>query len=383
MNDRAQRRIDARMLDIAARLASRARGDVEPDPLVGCVVGRVRGDEVEILGAGHHRRFGEAHAEVEALRDCQARGADATGATAWVTLEPCAHFGKTPPCVNALLEARVGEVVIARRDPHVEAAGGYEKLTAAGVRVRFTDASANAIHVSDPFIHRLQEKRPWVIAKWAQSIDGRIATRTGESKWISNDRSRLDVHRLRSRVDAILTGIGTVLKDDPMLTARDVRCVRRTARRIVVDPRLETPVECKLVQSAQAAPVEIWCAEGVAPEKARPFEERGVDVIASPVIGDRIDLRRCLERLSTEREATNVLVEAGAGLLGALFQADLIDEVRAYVAPMLVTDREAMSPGQSAVVDSLSDVARFELAETRRFGDDVRLRYRRLSNAGD
>lgn len=379
MNERAQRDLDRRMLDMAARLASRARGDVEPNPLVGCVIGRVRGAEVEILGAGHHRRFGAAHAEVEALRDCRNREHDPAGATAWVTLEPCAHQGKTSPCADALIEAGLGEVVIARRDPHEDAKGGAEKLREAGINARFTDASNNAIHVSDPFVHRIRTGRPWVIAKWAQSIDGRIATRTGESKWISNERSRLDVHRLRSRVDAILTGIGTALVDDPSLTARRVRRVRRTAIRIVVDPRLDLPTESALAQSARDVPVEVWCAEPVGTMEVRraALESCGVKVAPAPMIDGRIDLRKCLARLVAERDATNVLVEAGGGLLGSLLDVDLIDEARVYIAPMALADEAALPALRGQRARTIADAVSFELAEARRFGDDVRLRYRR------
>lgn len=381
MNDRARRQLDRRMLDMAARLASRARGDVEPNPLVGCVIGRVRDGEVNVIGAGHHQRFGGAHAEVEALRDCRARGNDPAGATVWVTLEPCAHQGKTPPCVDALLEACVGEVVIAQRDPHDDAKGGAERLNGAGVRTRFSDASPNAIHVSDPFVHRLRASRPWVIAKWAQTIDGRIATRTGESKWISNERSRLDVHRLRSRVDAILTGIGTALADDPALTARGVRRVRRLARRIVVDPRLELPPSSALARTAKSIPVEVWCAP-IAGEKASQRDALaacGVEVFEAPMVDGRIDLRACLTRLVSGRDATNVLVEAGPGLLGALLAADLIDEARVYVAPLLLADDAALPPIRGRQIETIADASQFELAETRRFGEDVRLRYRRRS----
>ncbi len=381
MTSDSTRLMDRRMLDMASRLASRARGDVEPNPLVGCVIGRRRSGSVDVIGCGHHGAFGGDHAEVEAIADCRRRGHDPAGATVWVTLEPCAHEGKTPPCATALIEAQVGDVVIARLDPTPEASGGAEALRRAGVEVRVTDASTNAIRLSDPFAHRVATNRPWVIAKWAQTIDGCIATRSGASKWISNDRSRLDVHRLRSRVDAILTGVGTAVADDPSLTARGVRRVRRVARRIVIDPRMETPLDSKLVRSARDTPLEIWSTTDA---RRAAYEQAGATVVCGPTDDGRLDLRACLERLAASHDATMVLVEAGPALMGSLLEADLVDEARVYVAPMLLADHEALPPVRGRVADTLADASRFTLADLRRFGDDVRLRYvrRRDSHSG-
>ncbi|MFI4882116.1 MAG: bifunctional diaminohydroxyphosphoribosylaminopyrimidine deaminase/5-amino-6-(5-phosphoribosylamino)uracil reductase RibD, partial [Phycisphaerales bacterium JB064] len=196
---------DKHYLDMAARLALLGLGRVEPNPMVGCVIVR----DGRVLGAGAHRVFGQPHAERRAIEDAKCKGHDLRGATAYVTLEPCAHTGKQPPCTDALLEAGIAQVVYAAADPHPDARGGASVLESASVRVRQSNASQLATAVSAPFRQRVLEGRPWVIAKWAQTLDGRIATRAGDSQWISSRASRRRVHALRGRVDAILTGMGT------------------------------------------------------------------------------------------------------------------------------------------------------------------------------
>ena len=230
------------MLDLAARLALRARGRAEPNPLVGCVLVKAG----EVIGMGHHRLFGDVHAEVDALRSARRQGHDPLGCTAYVTLEPCNHQGKQPPCTRALIEAGVARVIAARRDDNPVAAGGFEALRSAGIPCEVSEDSSLARDISDPFFKRVRTGTPWVIAKWAQTIDGRVATRTGESKWISSEASRRRVHALRGRVDAIMCGLGTVLADDPMLTPRPTKGrgpPRRTPIRVVADAHLDIPLD--------------------------------------------------------------------------------------------------------------------------------------------
>lgn len=374
---------DRRMLDLAARVALRGAGDVEPNPLVGCVIGRMEQGAVRVLGLGHHRQFGNVHGEVDALESCRRSGFDPRGATAWVTLEPCAHHGKTPPCAQAFVDAGIAEVIIARRDTNEIASGGAELLRSAGVAVRFTDASVAAQRLSDAFFKRVKTGLPWVIAKWAQTIDGRLATRTGDSKWISNERSRRDVHRLRARVDAIVTGIGTVKADDPDLTSRNVRRVRRVAARIVVDPDFELPPTSQLAASAKRAPVIAWTTEralNANPDRAAALRTAGVEIQAQPTEGAVLDLRVCLAQLTKERDAMRVLVEAGPGLLGSLFEQDLVDELRVYVAPLALADDAALPALRGRECLLMNDATRFDLIHTRRFGDDVLLQYRTRAN---
>lgn len=356
---------------------------VEPNPCVGCVI--VKGGR--IIGRGFHARFGGLHAEREALRDCVARGASPRGATMYVTLEPCAHLGKQPPCTEAIFEHGIARVVFARRDPHKVSGRGAGILNAAGIACEECSASGAAIGVSEPFVRCVMTGLPWVIAKWAQTIDGRIATRTGESRWISNEFSRARVHALRARVDCVLTGLGTVLADDPMLTARGVARVRRVASRVVLDTHLAIPEDRAIVRSAREVPTIVACAKEMATaemmtERRQRLESLGVRVMGVPTpMGGRVNLDLLLRALVEHLDATNVLVEAGPALLGSLFAADLVDEAVVYVAPMLLGDEEAASAAIGRAVESLRDSRRFRLWRVKRLGDDVELTYRRAREA--
>ena len=293
------------MLSLAARLALRAAGDVEPNPMVGAVL--VRG--AVVLGMGHHRRFGGLHAEREALADCRRRGNDPRGSTAFVTLEPCCHHGKQPPCTDALIEAGVARVVYARRDPHAVSGGGARVLARAGIPCELCEDSPLATRLSDPFVKRVTTGLPWVIAKWAQTADGRLITRPGEARWISNELSLKRVHRLRARVDAVVTGVGTVAADDPLLTARGVRRVRRVAARVVLTGGRGLPAGSRLARGEGAG-----------------------EVLVLPGFAERADLGAALRLLAAAHGATNVMLECGPTLLAAFAAGGFIDEAFVYAA---------------------------------------------------
>ncbi len=370
--------IDERMLGLAARAASRAVGSVEPNPCVGCVIGSCEGD---VLGVGWHRRFGGAHAEVEALRAVAARGLSAQGATAWVTLEPCAHHGKTPPCCDALIGTGIARVVVARRDPHEVSAGGVERLRGAGVAVDVVDGPAGAVRLSAPFVKRVETGLPWVIAKWAQTVDGRIATRAGESQWISGERSRRMVHRWRGRVDIVLSAIGTVLADDPRLNARGV-CVRRVARRVVVDPSARTPVDGALVGTIGEGPVTIATAQGgddagLTERRAR-LAAAGCDVIETPVReghATRLDLTALCRSLVERYDAMRVFVEGGPRLIGGLLDEGLVDEARVFVGSMVLGDAAAHAVASGHELERLREASRFDLIGMKQVDSDALLWY--------
>ena len=362
---------DRQCMARALSLAERGLGYVEPNPLVGCVI--VRGTRV--LAEGCHRRFGGPHAEVDALTRCRSKP---TGATAYVTLEPCSHQGKTPPCANALIDARIARVVIPTSDPFPAVAGrGVRRLRAAGVRVDVGLCRDEARRVNAPFFKRVLSARPYVILKWAQSLDGKIATRTGDSKWITSAPARREAHRLRARVDGILVGVETVLADDPMLTCRHVR-PRRTAVRVVLDSRLRTPPAAKLVTTAATVPT--WIVTTRAglhrhARRARRLERAGCTLLGvAATRAGRVDPGALLTVLG-ERSWTNLLVEGGGRVLGAFFDAGLADEAHVFVAPRLIGGSDAPGPlgGQGPAELTVPDSAR--LVDARAVGVDRLYRF--------
>ena len=323
--------LDAKLMERALRLARRGEGRVEPNPMVGCVIARGQ----RVLGEGYHRRFGGPHAEIEALRSAgDARAV--RGATVYVTLEPCCHFGKTPPCTDALIAAGVGRVVAGYLDANPAVAGqGVQQLRRAGINTEVGLLAGPARQLLAPYLTQLHLHRPYVIAKWAQSLDGKLATRTGDSQWISSPESRRQVHRLRSRVDAVLVGLQTVLADDPLLTARDVP-LRRVAARVVVDAALHLPRRCQLVRTARDVPVWVLTtAQAARGPKAGYLEQAGVQLLTVPKRGNTFrwpDLLRTLAK----QGVTNLLVEGGSTVLSGLLDAELVDEALVYVAPLLL-----------------------------------------------
>lgn len=358
---------DKAFLDLAARVATRALGRAEPNPMVGAVIVK----DGQIIGIGHHRRFGELHAERDAIKSCGENGHDPRGATLYCTLEPCCHHGKQPPCTEAVIEAGIARVVIASRDPHGVSSGGWELLESAGISVSQSDASVNAVRLSQPFMHRLSTGTPWVIAKWAQTIDGRIATRAGESQWISNARCRARVHRLRAKVDAVLIGVGTAIADDPMLNARDCRSVRRTAMRVVLDTNGRLPLDSRLVQSASEIPTIVYTQNPIA------FAGSGVVAETVPVSGGRVDLGACLHHLHAVHGVSSVLSESGPTLLGSLLEKNLVNEAVVHLAPGVMGDERARAVAVGREVMALSQMRRFALIRVKRVDDDVELWYQR------
>ena len=321
--------LDESLVRRALALAKRGEGRVEPNPMVGCVI--VRNER--IIGEGYHRRFGGPHAEIEALGSC---ARNPRGATVYVSLEPCCHYGKTPPCTDALIAAGIARVVTPLRDPNPAVNGrGLRRLRAAGITVTTGVLGDDAAEVLRPFLTRIRLGRPYVIAKWAQSLDGILVTPPGESKWISCEASRRAVHRLRARVDAILVGIGTVLADDPLLTARGVP-LRRRALRVVLDGKLRIPVGAKIVASANTTPTLVFTTpEALNTKKAQQLAHKGVELVACKSRGGRLLLGDCMSRLS-QREVTNVLVEGGPKVLSAMLDARLVDEAWVFVAPRVI-----------------------------------------------
>lgn len=348
----------------ALQLAERGRGYVEPNPMVGCLIVR----EQRIVGRGWHQQFGGPHAEIHALAEA---GEAARGATAYVTLEPCSHQGKTGPCTTALIDAGVSRVVIGSRDPNpLVADRGIAALEAASIKVRENVLAERAERLIAPFRKLVVEGRPWVIAKWAMTLDGKLATSTGSSQWISGYSSRAQVHRIRATVDAILVGRGTVEKDDPLLTARPAG--PRQAVRVVVDTNARLAIESQLVKTAVDVPVLVGVAESAPANRCQLLREHGVEVLP---LGGRTESER-LENLLDElgsRQMTNLLVEGGSQLLGCLFDLKQIDEVHAFVASKLVGGKESFSPIGGMGIDRMPAAVALRNVTVEQLGEDLHL----------
>lgn len=321
----------------ALELAARGQGLVEPNPMVGAVVVDSEG---RCLGEGFHQRFGGPHAEVHALQNAIGK---TQGATLYVTLEPCCHHGKTPPCTEAVIAAGIHRVIVASADPFPEVAGrGIARLRSAGIEVETGMLEREAIALTAPFRKLVEQKRPFVIAKWAMSLDGRLAAHTGISKWISNPDSRKIVHQIRGRMDGILVGIGTVLADDPLLTARPAG--PRTPIRIVLDSQARLPLSCQLVKTISESPVVIFASDAAPLERVTALRQAGVEVCCLPSVSDGApDLLAILDELGSRR-ITNLLVEGGSDVFGRFHDLNQIDEVHAFIALKLIGGRNSWSP---------------------------------------
>ncbi len=366
---------DARFMRQALTLAKRAQGRVEPNPLVGAVIVR----HEKLISQAAHLRFGGPHAEVNAL---QAAGRSARGATLYVTLEPCCHWGKTPPCTAAILAAGISRVVVAMIDPFSKVRGkGLATLRKAGLRVDVGLLEEEARFLNAPFITRLSKKRPFVIAKWAQSIDGCSATATGESRWISSEISREFVQKIRGRVDAIVVGIGTALTDDPLLMARPSRGadIRRIATRIVIDTHCRLPLTSQLRRTIPFAPLMIvhgTTLDSAANKRRQILADHGAMMLPMPVGPDgHVRVDALLTHLATEDYA-NILVEGGPTLLAAFLHAQLLDEAHVFIAPLLIGGPHARHAIAGPDLLRLADASSFHLVENRTSGPDVHLVFR-------
>jgi len=347
----------------ALELAARGLFTTTPNPRVGCVIVR----DGKVIGEGFHERAGLAHAEVAALADVSRRGADARGATMYVTLEPCNTQGRVPPCVDAVLAAGVGRVVAAMSDPNPHKAGGAQRLRAAGVAVEIGVHEDAARELNPGFLSVLARGRPWVRVKAATSLDGRTALANGQSQWITSAEARADGHAWRARACAILTGIGTVLQDDPALTVRAVETPRQP-RRVIIDRHGQTPPSARVLAGGALVVTAGARNEAWGPE---------VEVMSLPDANGRIDLP-ALMRVLAQREVLELHVEAGAKLNGALLDAGLVDEVLVYVAPAVLGDPARGMFERDVALSSLALRAEFAWHDVARVGPDLRLVARRI-----
>jgi diaminohydroxyphosphoribosylaminopyrimidine deaminase/5-amino-6-(5-phosphoribosylamino)uracil reductase len=326
-------------MQAALELAVAGIGNVEPNPLVGCVIVK----DNRVIGKGFHERFGGPHAEINALADCRQKGEDPAGSTVFVTLEPCCHTGKTGPCTQALIEARVARVVAAAQDPTNKVAGkGFSELRQARIEIVTGICQSQARRLNAPFIKHAKTGLPWIIAKWAQSIDGRLSWQNppskGQGHWISNEKSRLDAHVLRKRTQAILVGVNTVISDNPRLTIRIPNVtIDRPPLRIVLDTHLRMPWDSHLITTPEAPTLVVTSRHTVQtePDKVASLFSAGVDVLAVNETDHHLDLMGALAELGS-RGIQQLLVEGGPTVLSSFLRENLVDEACVYIAPLIL-----------------------------------------------
>jgi diaminohydroxyphosphoribosylaminopyrimidine deaminase/5-amino-6-(5-phosphoribosylamino)uracil reductase len=343
--------------------AERGRGWVEPNPMVGAVVVL----EGRVVGVGHHEKFGGPHAEVFALARA---GELATGATLYVTLEPCCHQGKTPPCTDAILQSGIARVVAATRDPFPKVdGGGAIKLRSAGIPVEFGQMATKARRLNGPYLKRLATGLPYVTAKWAMTLDGKTATASGDSRWISGPRSRALVHEARGRMDAILAGIGTVLADDPRLDARPPG--PKIAARVILDAEARLPLDGQLATTAREIPLWLAVNDRAPAEKLEALEATGCKLLRFPG-ASRVPIVPLLEELG-RHGVTNLLIEGGGTVLGAFLDAGQVDEVDVFVAPVVEGGCQSFSPARGLGHVTMAEALRLDQPEISAIDGDVRI----------
>ncbi|MFH1242135.1 MAG: bifunctional diaminohydroxyphosphoribosylaminopyrimidine deaminase/5-amino-6-(5-phosphoribosylamino)uracil reductase RibD [Pseudomonadota bacterium] len=356
--------MDCKFMREALQQARKGLGRTSPNPAVGAVIVR----DGEIIARGYHHKAGLPHAEVEALRKMDGK---AQGATLYVTLEPCNHFGRTPPCTGAILESGIKRVVVGMKDPNPEVSGGgCEFLRKNGVEVDTGVMESECRRLNEGYLKFVANKRPFVLVKSALTIDGWTATSTGDSKWITNERSRQFVHRLRNQVDALMVGVGTVLRDDPSLTTRLRQGQGKDPLRVIADTHLRIPMNAKVLNHNSIAQTLLVVGNHLPPEDLKRYENKGVSVLACPLRGEKIDLGALMDILG-HRSVMTLLVEGGASIIGSMFRGRLIDKVFIFTASRFLGGDDgvplARGPGARRIDDCLS----LRDVEVRRFGGDI------------
>ena len=351
--------IDEHFMQVALKLARRGRGCVEPNPMVGAVIVR----EGKVLGEGWHEQFGAPHAEINALIAARKNNHDLRGATLYVTLEPCSHHGKTPPCTNTIIKSKIARVVVGMQDPDSKVSGrGLEQLRESGIEVVTDVCNDDARELLSAYIKLRTKRRPWVICKWAQTADGYLALPEDEDRWISSPESRKRVHELRALCDGVMVGVGTVLSDDPLLTPRNIDTdIKRHPARVVLDSSLKTPVKSKLIGSVNQARIIIATTQqGLTenPEKADKLQETGAEILVFPPSASGIDLIAVLDELG-QQQWTYLLVEAGPSLLESFIRDEFPDELHVYVSELLL--------------DPQTDLPRFDINDVLRKGKYIQI----------
>lgn len=356
---------DHEYMERAISLARQGIGRTNPNPLVGAVIVK----EDRIIGEGYHAKYGELHAERNAFASLTE---NAEGATLYVTLEPCCHYGKTPPCTEAILEHKIARVVIGSRDPNPKVSGkGAAILRAAGIRVEEDFMREECDSLNPVFFHYIRTHTPYVVMKYAMTADGKIATRTGASKWITGEAARMKVQEMRYTYSGIMAGIGTVLADDPLLNVRIEG--KRSPVRIICDSHLRIPENSKIVQTAKEYRTIIACASGADERKAR-LQSRGIQVLTLPDENGRVDLKKLMHALGRET-IDSVLLEGGGTLNYSALKAGIVKEVKAFIAPKIFGSDQAATPVAGVGIASPDEAVRMRLKKISEIGEDLFLEY--------
>jgi len=347
---------------MAINLALKADGLTSPNPIVGALI--VKGGK--IIGRGYHKKAGLAHAEINALDDARWM---TKSATLYVSLEPCDHFGRTPPCTDAIIKSGIKKVVIGMKDPNpINNSRGIRKLKSHGITVHAGVLEKEARAINKPYIKFITKRIPYVTVKVGQSLDGKIATRAGDSKWITSDESRRYVHELRGKMDAVIVGVNTVLKDDPLLTNRLYGAIRKQPVRIVVDERLNTPLDAKIFLNLDRSPV-LMATTKKSP-KAKRYERIGAEVLVVKSKGGLVDLKDLL-RVLARRGLIHVMVEGGGELIASFVEERLVDRFLFFLAPKIIGGRLAKTSVEGEGIEKVKDAIRLRNIKIRRFNEDV------------
>ncbi|MFB3816516.1 MAG: bifunctional diaminohydroxyphosphoribosylaminopyrimidine deaminase/5-amino-6-(5-phosphoribosylamino)uracil reductase RibD [Candidatus Methylomirabilales bacterium] len=358
--------VDRLHMQRALELAARARGRTSPNPMVGAVLVK----DGHVVGEGFHSFAGADHAELVALRE--AEGA-ARGATLYVSLEPCCHYGRTPPCVQRILSSGIARVVAACEDPNPAVSGkGIAALRAAGIPTEVGVLAEEATRLNEAFFTFIRTGRPFVVMKAAASLDGKIATRTGESRWITGEKARLRVHQLRNEVDAVLVGIGTVLRDDPLLTTRLGTADQRDPARVVVDNLARLPLRAKVINRASTAPTFLAVSERAPSAKVEALQREGVQVLVVEGSPRRVSLQRLMEALG-KLGFLSVMIEGGAEINASAIQEGIVDKVLLFLAPILMGGKSAPSALAGTGAATLAQAVRLRDIRIERLDEDLLL----------
>lgn len=356
---------DRNYMQLALDLAASAKGNTNPNPLVGAVLVK---DGV-IVGTGLHRKAGEPHAEVHAFRMA---GEHAKGATLYVTLEPCSHYGKTPPCANLVKESEVARVVVAMEDPNPSVAGrGIQLLRDAGIEVEVGILEEEARKLNERFIHNMLTERPFVVSKFAMTLDGKIAAHNGHSQWITAEAARADVHQLRHEVDGILVGVQTVLNDNPKLTTRLPDGNGRNSIRVILDSSLKTPLDAHVSNTTEARTVIVTSFDADA-KKAEALEKQGIIIIRVKQTEQGLDIESTLKALY-QVGITHLLVEGGGAVNASFLRSGFIDQYIVYIAPKVLGGKNSITPFSGEDVDSIDLAQTLQFDEVVRIGEDIRI----------